>query len=169
MQQLPDFTKEKILALSWKAPYAQLMLRGKIETRTWPAKYRGWVLICCSKLPYNLQMLNDISGPVQFGRIANSNVSVLNFHNQLGFAIAIGKLVDCRPMAQEDENVCFVQYKEPWVVTKTLVSGKVKQTKKQLWCHVYEDVTAIAPFPFTGGQGWKGLTKSQINKIKILQ
>ncbi len=167
MPQLPDFKKEKILALSWKAPYAQLMIRGKIETRTWPTNYRGWVLICCSKLPYNLQTLNDIAGPVQFGRIANSNVSVLNFHDQLGFAIAIGKLIDCRPMTKKDENACFVQYKEPWTVTKTMVSSKVKETKKQLWCHVYEDVMPIEPFPFTGGQGWKSLTENQVNQIII--
>jgi hypothetical protein len=43
---------QKLMALSWKQPYAELMLHGKIETRTWQTKYRGWVMVCASKQPY---------------------------------------------------------------------------------------------------------------------
>ena len=46
---------EPIKALSWKQPYASLMLKGKIETRSWPTNYRGLVLICASKAPYSIK------------------------------------------------------------------------------------------------------------------
>jgi hypothetical protein len=161
MQQLPDFKIEPIMALSWKAPYAQLMLRGKVETRTWPAKYRGWVLICCSKVPYSGAQLTEIAGADQFDRILNYDLIIPKMSLDFGYAIAIGKLVDCRPMTIDDEIDCFVQYKEPWIETKTLVSGVVKEKRKQLWCHVYENVIPIQHFPFTGGQGWRSLTDEQ--------
>ena len=167
--ELPDFpvlTKENIKALSWKAPYAQLMLRDKIETRTWPTKYRGWVLICCSKMEYSRDQLMEIAGLKLFGRIVFDNGNVLNNKFHLGQAIAIGKLVDCRPMTKADEDACFVKYKEPWTATKTLVSGNIKKTPKQLWCHIYEEVMPIDPFHFTGGQGWKNLTDKEIKSIK---
>lgn len=164
---LPDFNKEPIRALSWKAPYAQLMLRDKIETRTWETKYRGWVLICCSKSPYSLSDLADIAGPDQLERILRGHPSILNFQPQLGQAIAVGKLVDCRPMVFLDQDSCFVKHKEPWVMPKMKVNGTIKNNMKQLWCHVYENVTPIELFPFTGGQGWKKLTAAQIKKIKL--
>lgn len=174
MQQLPDFKTENILALSWKAPYAQLMLRGKIETRTWPTNYRGWVLICCSKVPYNAQQLVQIAGggicgAGQFNRIMRLNLTVPNTENDFGYAIAIGKLVDCRPMTKEDEDACFVKYKEPWTESKTTITSGIREKQKQLWCHIYEDVTPIEHFPFKGGQGWLSLTEEQINQIKIIQ
>ena len=167
MQQLPDFKIENILALSWKAPYAQLMLRGKIETRTWPTNYRGWVLICCSKVPYSAEENSIIAGFDQFKRILQINPSILNYRPQLGMAIALGKLVDCRPMTKEDEDACFVQYKEPWTESKTTITSGIRDKQKQLWCHIYEDVTPIEHFPFKGGQGWLSLTEEQISKIKL--
>jgi hypothetical protein len=165
---LPDFLKEPILALSWKAPYAQLMLRGKIETRTWPTKYRGWVLICCSKTPYKTQSLIDIAGMDQFNRINKIHPSVLNYQSDLGMAIAIGKLTDCRPMTKQDEDACFVEYKEKWIETKKLATGTKKEKLKQLWCHVYEELTPLFhPFEFKGGQGWKQLSQTDKHKVGI--
>lgn len=40
-------------AISIKEPWATLILKGKktIETRTWKTKYRGKLLLCCSKKP----------------------------------------------------------------------------------------------------------------------
>jgi len=166
MTTIPDFAKENIVALSWKAPYAQLMLHGKIETRTWPAKYRGWVLICCSKIPYSEADLCGIAGGGicyggQFGRIMKLGFTIPNTEKDFGYAIAIGKLIDCRPMTKDDENECFVQYKEPWSVDKTKANGKKKIIQKRIWCHIYENVIPIMPFEFTGAQRWKRLTEEQ--------
>ena len=53
MRQLTDLIGDSPLrALTWKEPYASLMLQDKIETREWYTKYRGWVLMCCGKEPY---------------------------------------------------------------------------------------------------------------------
>jgi hypothetical protein len=48
-----EFLNQEIRALTWKEPYASLMLHGKIETRTWYTKYRGLVLICAGLKHYN--------------------------------------------------------------------------------------------------------------------
>lgn len=66
-----------------------------------------------------------------------------------GKAIAIGKLIDCRPMEIGDEDKCFVQY------------------YPDLWCHIYEDVKPIKSFEWKGVQGWKTLDEKTIEQIKI--
>lgn len=64
-------------ALSVRSPWAELIHDGKktIETRTWSTKYRGALLLCCSKKP----------------------LSVLS-----GKAFACAELVECRRMVEED-------------------------------------------------------------------
>jgi hypothetical protein len=66
-------------ALSIKQPWANMIATGvkTIETRTWCTEYRGPLLIVSSKTP----------------RIEPA-----------GYAIAVGKLIDCRPMKKEDEE-----------------------------------------------------------------
>lgn len=65
-------------ALCIKEPWASIIRRGEktIETRTWKTKYRGKILLCCSKRP-------------------DSMIS--------GFAFATADLVDCRKMTRKDE------------------------------------------------------------------
>jgi hypothetical protein len=65
-------------ALSIKQPWANMIANGEktIETRKWPTKYRGQILIVSSKSP-----------PIK----------------PAGFALAIARVVDCRPMTQADE------------------------------------------------------------------
>lgn len=140
-------TDKKLMALSWKQPYAELMLHGKIETRTWHTYYRGWVLICGSQSGYTSKQIENISGIIQKGRIHESlrNANIIG-----GYAIAIGKLVDCRPMQKEDEDKCFVEF------------------YPDLYCHVYENVQAIEPFPWKGTQGWKEVDPETKNKIKLI-
>jgi hypothetical protein len=75
--------------------------------------------------------------------IANENP------NYEGKAIAIGRLTDCRPMKLEDEDKCFVQY------------------CPDLFCHIYENVQAIKPFPWKGSQGWKEVSIEIKNQIII--
>jgi len=70
-------------ALSIKNPWATLIADGKktIETRTWPTKYRGPLLICATKQP----------------PAPNS-----------GYAVAVADLVDCRVMVPADEPAAAV-------------------------------------------------------------
>lgn len=129
----------ELRALTWKEPFATLMLWGKIETRPWPTSYRGRVLICAGKQPYKIPELELICGS-QYNRLrqalyeAKAEIGPL-----LGHAIAVGRLIDCRPMKKQDEKACFVQY------------------KPGLYCHVYDPVVQILPYPFKGQQGWKKL------------
>lgn len=138
---------EKVLALSWKQPYGSLMLPpfNKIETRTWKTNYRGLVLICASKTGYNWNQVQRVSGGQFFSIITLG--SRLNVN--MGHAIALARLADCRPMTKEDEEKCFVQY------------------FPDLYCHVYEDVRPIIPFPWKGKQGWTELTAAQKQLIRF--
>lgn len=128
-------------ALFWKQPYANLMLHGKIETRTWNTNYRGLVLICASKIPYTTSIVNIISDMNIYEMLKNEKI-------ELGSAIAVGNLVDCRLMKPEDEKQCFVKY------------------SPNLYCHVYEDVKAIEPFKLKGQVGWMNIDDEILNKIK---
>ena len=84
----------KIKALSVKQPWAGMIASGQktIETRTWETPYRGNLLIVSSKLP----------------RIEPA-----------GCALAIARLVDCRPMTVRDElTACCHVYPDAkaWVL-----------------------------------------------------
>lgn len=139
----------EIKALSWRQPYGSLMLHGKIETRTWSSNYRGLVLICTSIRSYTIDKISRISGMKQFNRIIDTTTH-LDLGGKNGMAIAIGRLIDCRPMVKEDEDKCFVKY------------------YPDLYCHIYEDVTPIKPFPWKGKQGWMKVPEEIINKIVLL-
>lgn len=139
---------QKLLALSWKQPFASLMLHGKIETRTWSTKYRGWVLICASKVPYHTDQLFTIAGADQYDRIWKT---LDPDEQENGVVIAIGNLVDCRPMTKDDEDRAFVEY------------------YPDLFCHVYENIIPLEPFPWKGQQGWKEVApeiKEQLTRLK---
>lgn len=145
----PFNTDQKIMALSWKQPFANLMLHGKIETRTWSTNYRGWVLICASKMPYDSHLLLNIMTKDNF--LAMEDLFKQNGYPVLHkVAMAIGCLVDSRPMQPEDSEKCFVRY------------------YKDLYCHVYENVQPIKPFAWKGTQGWKELNLEQKQLIHIL-
>lgn len=136
-------------ALSWKEPFASLMLHGKIETRNRPTKVRGWVLICSALKGYNLEEFAQISGE-QIMRTVSITEPISNIYpiKTFGKAIALGYLSDCRPMTKEDEDACFVRYREG------------------LWCWIFTDVTPITPVKWKGKQGWSILTPEQKQLIK---
>lgn len=140
------FGTEEVRALSWKEPFATAMLFGKIETRTWHTNYLGPVLICASKKGYTEWETMDITGPKQSDRLFEA-LEKSGLTQNPGHAIAVGRLINCRRMVKEDEDSCFVKY------------------NKDLWCHVYDSVKRIAPFPFKGVQSWKILDKSITNNI----
>jgi len=137
---------EKILGLSWKQPFANLMLHGKIETRTWKTNYRGLVLICSCKKAYSQKEILECSGYIQYQIILNT---LKGEEIKLGYAIAVGRLVDCRPMLPNDENLCFTKY------------------NPKLWCHIYKDVKKIDPFLLKGKLGWINVD-NYISKIKYI-
>lgn len=144
------FGGKELRALSWKEPYASLMLHGKIETRPWSTDYRGLVLICATKKPYGIVELIRIAGR-HYDRIQNTLVGYNDIiDNNLGHAIAIGELVDCRAMNPEDEDACFVKW------------------RGDLYCHIYEDMRAIEPIPFKGQQGWKKLDINYLNSVTYI-
>lgn len=131
----------EIKALFWKQPYANLMLHGKIETRTWNTNYRGLVLICASKIPYTKNLVKLISGELIQNVLQNEEI-------KLGQAIAVGELIDCRLMKPDDESKCFVKY------------------NPNLYCHIYKNVREIESFEITGQIGWMNLNDDILNKIK---
>src|ERR1035437_5544826 len=138
------FGNQEIKALSWKEPFATMMLYGKIETRTWHTNYRGLVLICASKVAYSLNAELNICGGEQHRRLLDVLCEHhLNLTDTYGMAIGIGYLFCCRPMAEFDEDKTFVQY------------------NPDLFCHIYRDVKAIKPFAWKGKMGWKTLTEEQ--------
>lgn len=157
--------QEVIRALVWKQPFASLMLAGKIETRNRYTNVRGKVLMIAGQKAYDYLKFCEISN--------NSPASVLGLvmykHTielqPAGKAIATGSLVDCRPMTKDDEDKCFVKYKDPWqhynMKTKKLEN-------RQQWCWIFEDVRAIVPFEIKGSQGWSILTQDIIDKIKYI-
>jgi hypothetical protein len=76
-----------------------------IETRTWSTDYRGPLLIVSSRIP----------------RIELA-----------GYAIAIGKLIDCRPMTKNDEEEACCEW----------YSGA--------YAWVFRNIRRIEPFPVKG-------------------
>ena len=145
---------EIIRALWWKQPYASLMLHGKIETRTYPTNVRGKVLICATIKPYSDGQMLEIAGLAQFMRICEQTGFFASIAEQesYGKAIAIGELVDCRPMQPSDADNCFVQYR----------------SNPAIWCWVFADVRPIEPFEIKGKQGWAILDEETKSKIKII-
>jgi hypothetical protein len=132
------YPNTELRALSWKQPFASLMLHGKIETRVWDAKYRGWVLICASKLAYKKEIVYDICGANY--DLYMTIVEALKGDKTAGIAgkaIAIGKLVDSHPMRPDEQAKAFVAHRDG------------------LFSHVYEDVQLISPIAWQGSQGWR--------------
>lgn len=125
------------------------MLHGKIETRVWPTPYRGQVLLCASKVPYSADERLELSGREQVFRMP----FLCDPYGKelLGHAFAVGNLVDCRKMTEADEDACFVKY------------------RPGLWCHIYEDVRLIQPFPWKGVQGLKPVPPEILDQIIYIE
>ncbi|HAA11009.1 MAG TPA: hypothetical protein DCE41_04645 [Cytophagales bacterium] len=138
-------------ALTWRPPMATLMLRGKVETRSRATHYRGPVLICAGKQPYSRnhvekEFLWNTCRPELFEEFYSKGYP----WPTLGMAIAVGQLVDCYPMELCHQKETHV----PW--------------QPGLWCHRYEDVRPIQPFPWKGRQGWRNVSQDLINSIIYL-
>ncbi len=141
---------QEIFALTIKQPYADLMLHGKVETRTWNTHYRGWVLICSGGRAFKQYQVHSISRFEQMDRIAEvlGKDYMAYTKARSGIAIAVGKIVDSYPMTKEDEDKCFAHYYEG------------------LFCHVYENVRPIKPFPWSGQVRFVKIPQKIINQIE---
>lgn len=108
-------------ALSLKQPWASWVAVGEktIETRTFKVKHRGPILILASK------------GFDQAAGVYDEAAK----HLPYGQALAIARLVDCRPMTEDDEHGAKLFY----------MKGKFS------W--VLEDIHRIEPFPVKGRLG----------------
>lgn len=112
----------RVKALNLRQPWAHMIVMGfkTIETRTWKTRYRGPLLIVASKTKPDLVLgyKDPQTIPVEFGK-----------------AVATCRLVDCRPMVDDDSfAACFKN--EP---------GR--------FAWVLEDVKRIKPFPVKGQLG----------------
>jgi len=151
--EIKPFIPNTMRAMSWKEPYGSLMLHGKIETRPNPTKVRGLVLICTSKLPYSWHRVWKISRTEQYNRIGKILGAYDNWQPVNAQAIAVGNIIDCRPMTAADEDACFVKY-DPDV---------------QRYCWIFDKaVRAIQPFPWKGSQGWSFVPAEIQDKIIYL-
>ena len=143
---------EPLTALSWKQPFASLMLPpyNKIETRTWSTGYRGLMMICASKIGYSPATVDQICGN-QSKRVEEFLIKhKIEVNAVLGKAIAIARLVNCRPMKKEDEEKAFVQY---W---------------PDLFCFEFAEVQPIVPIDWKGTQGYKRVDSEFLEKIQLL-
>lgn len=156
MRFVDKYPGEIVKALTWKQPFASLMLHGKAETRTLNTQYRGWVLICAGKEPYDLKTLREISGDWQIQRMITKLNSVFPLGGLItAHAIGVGYLSDTKYMWQ-------YQHKEE-VEDKTFV--KYHET---LHVHEYINVQPIEPFHYRGTQGWTVLTDEIKDKIILI-
>ena len=65
-------------------------------------------------------------------------------------AVAVGNLVECRPMRKEDEAAAFILY------------------RPSLYAHVYQNVKPIKPFIFKGAQRRKKISDEDLHKVELL-
>ena len=114
----------KMKALSIKEPWASMFKDGEktIETRTWITRYRGEVLLCASKHP-------------------ESKIS--------GKAFAIGELVNCKPMVEEDRKLACCQ----------------TYHKAKSW--FFKNITCIEPFNIDGQLGLFDVDESKFSIKRI--
>lgn len=160
-----------IRGLSWKAPFARMMLPpfNKVETRSWPTKIRGLVLICESKKGYsNLEALR-IMGPENnsrvFGVENKYNVSREDlFHGNSGYAIGIGILTSCCPAIELDPQEIY-----DWDMRKKHFEEKTFCIfHHDLFALSFSEVTPIVPFKFSGAHKWKTVTEQERKQILLV-
>lgn len=87
-------------AISIKQPWAWAIANGHktIETRTWPTKYRGEILIVASKTP-DRKMLDWFEKEVG----SEKAKELLEY----GKALCVANLTDCRLMTKADEDAAM--------------------------------------------------------------
>jgi hypothetical protein len=136
-------------AISLWEPWASLIRTGakKFETRSWPTKYRGPLLICASKGGLSCAKLNDLLDDPNFqkglsglnGEKTRIGISHLNF----GKAVAVVNLINCLTT----ESVVWAEQ-----LTKEDRAFGDWGIGRYAW--KLELIEAIEPFPVKGHQGF---------------
>jgi len=166
---IDKYPGQVLRALSWKEPFASLMLRGKVETRVWDSKYFGWVLICASKAHYSPSQIKAISGKEQYERIEKFQQEK-NWLFPCGKAIAVGKLHHSELM----DNLMINPPKSPEdhkknvEVNNAIAWATYVEPRSGLYMHHYMDVQPIAPFDWQGKLGWSTVSEEVKSKIILL-
>lgn len=149
--QSPD-TPIKIVIFN--EPTASLMLRGRLDIKNFNTAYRGYVLITVAKNPRGMTSVYSTYGHDNVIRMAAAlkptPIQTVIGSRYLGKAIAIGKLVDCRPMEPADSIRSFIDY------------------EKHLYAHEYEEVIPIEPIEITQRTMLSDVSKSVRRKIKAI-
>ena len=139
-------------ALTWKYPYGPMMVKGKLETRSWPTNYRGLVLICIAKKAYTPEEIEAMSYDYQIDQMDEFLAENLYNHSDiLGMAIAVGTLADCVKLSHKHETDTYIRHREGY------------------YAHIYENIRPIKPLAWKGGQGWKNVPQGIIDSIEYLE
>ena len=146
----------RVKALSLWQPHADLIALGHktIETRSWPTRYRGQLLICAAKT-WNIQVRTSIDC-YKDAAICQENLAVQDallppdYTPRLGEAVALGELIDCIELKNTDAHI------------KASCVG----SPEGLFGFVLSNVVALEPFPVKGRQGFfdVDINKGDINK-----
>jgi hypothetical protein len=141
---------EDVRALCYWQPFGTLMLYNKVETRGYATDYRGLILICTTQKSLAKQNSSEARRIIPHYAAIDACVTeelLIADHPTIhlnGYAIAIGRLVECRK-TRKDDNTYFMHWKE-------------------LYAHVYEDVKRIKPFKFKGFQGRPRLISEEVKQ-----
>lgn len=149
-----------VRALSWKQPYATMMLYGKAETRVWSTPYRGLVLICSSWKEYTYTKQMEISGAAQVRRI-RQKMAAKSYPVLDGHALAIGRLHSCKSMAE------YAPTQDPKEV-EAIENLTYVRFYLDLFVFEFKDVRPIQPIPWKGSQKWRTITQADKNNIILL-
>jgi hypothetical protein len=90
-------------AISVKQPWTNLIVRGfkSIETRTWPTKYRGQIVICSSLQADKAALELYRPHAEKFGAISPITAE------PAGMALCIAELYDCQRMIEAHERAAL--------------------------------------------------------------
>ena len=97
--------------------------------------------VCTSKAAYNEKSVKNICGDYLFKKMCAAMKTDTGTLDLNGYAIAVGRLIDSRPMRLQDVDAAFVKH------------------STDLHAHVYTDVRAIEPFAWKGQLGLREITE----------
>lgn len=141
-------------AISLWEPWATLMALGlkTIETRHWPTKYKGDLLICAAKGGLTKAQMKEIMGKKGFFETFGLDLSILNF----GKAVCVVSLVACEKI---DEDLIKVVERLP---ADEKHFGDYTPGR---YAWITRDFSRIEPFEVKGRQGFFEVDDSLIKYI----
>jgi hypothetical protein len=150
-----------IRTMGFYQPFCSLMLHGKIETR-WVIKGKKPPFPLGKYVFYSTQKVCDLNTLLDWCGseiVRNISHTLLNDKTRTltESAIAIGELVEVRPLTLEDEPLSFVKF----IGNKTeLKEGK--EIHKVQWALIFKDVRPCTPFKWKHGKQGVGFLPSEL-------